>query len=226
MKRMTLAAVTVVALFLLLIAGTTNASASTFYCGSTSCSATQPASGNYWIVSDSMSTTPITASSGTFDFTISFTGVAGDPAAYFQDFSGQFFFNGSQLTNLAWAPTGNPDSWATPQASKAGNNGSCNGNTPGSFCASGTPTLLSNTTATTFELTGDYTGTFLDSNGQYHLQFAAQNTSSTQGNGGGNVFAVSQDFTNTGQVPDGGMTVMLLGGALVGLEALRRRMRA
>lgn len=221
MKRMTLAAAMLVALFLLLIAGATNASASTFYCGSTSCSATQPTSGNYWIVSDSITTT-----STTFDFTISFTGVAGDPAAYLQDFSGQFFFNGSQLTNLAWAASGNPDSWATPQASKAGNNGSCNGNTPGSFCASGTPTLLSNTTATTFELTGNYDGTFLDSNGQYHLQFAAQNTSSTQGNSGGNAFAISQDFTTTGQVPDGGMTVMLLGGALVGLEALRRRVRA
>jgi hypothetical protein len=35
---------------------------------------------------------------------------------------------------------------------------------------------------------------------------------------------VSQEFI--GYVPDGGMTLMLLGGALVGLETLRRRFRA
>jgi hypothetical protein len=41
----------------------------------------------------------------------------------------------------------------------------------------------------------------------------------------------STPFTTTGlethhDIPDGGMTLMLLGGALVGLEALRRRLRA
>jgi hypothetical protein len=44
---------------------------------------------------------------------------------------------------------------------------------------------------------------------------------------GGKVGAlVSEDITLQQQVPDGGMALMLLGGALVGLETLRRRFRS
>ena len=39
-------------------------------------------------------------------------------------------------------------------------------------------------------------------------------------------FAGVQASTETFQVPDGGVTLMLLGGALVGLETLRRKLRA
>jgi hypothetical protein len=222
MKRMTLAVVTVVTLFLLLTVGATNALADTWYCGSSSCSATAPSSGTYWTVNDTMATTASTSNSGTFDFTISFTSVAGDPTVDIQDFSGQFFFgSGASVGSLTWVQ--NPGSWAAPSASKAGNNGSCNGSAPGAFCGAGTGVALSGTSTDTFELTGTYTlGTFLDPNGQYALQFAAAN-----GTGNGNAFAISEDFNpTTHQVPDGGMTVMLLGGALVGLEALRRRVRA
>jgi len=159
-----------------------------------------------------------------FDFKISFASVAGDPSAYLQDFSGQFFFGGTQLTNLSLTQA---NGWTDLEASKAGNNGTCNGNAPGSFCASstGSSMILLTTSPTLFEVTGNYDGTFLASDGTYHLQFAAQN-SNTTGNTGGNAFAISQDFNpTTGHVPDGGITVMFLGGALVGLEALRRRIR-
>jgi len=44
--------------------------------------------------------------------------------------------------------------------------------------------------------------------------------------GQGNTGAVDASTRSTPSVPDGGMTVMLLGGALVGLETLRRRVRA
>jgi hypothetical protein len=60
----------------------------------------------------------------------------------------------------------------------------------------------------------------------YHLQIAASTVQGPiQGNQGGNAFAISQDFTPT-TVPDGGLTLTLLGGVLVGLETLRRKIRA
>jgi len=219
MKRILFAAAPVVAL-LLLTAGAQRASADTWYCGATQCSSSVPASGNYWIVNDTMTL----GAGSSFDFKISFASVAGDPSAYLQDFSGQFFFGGTQLTNLSLTQA---NGWTDLEASKAGNNGTCNGNAPGSFCASstGSSMILLTTSPTLFEVTGNYDGTFLASDGTYHLQFAAQN-SNTTGNTGGNAFAISQDFNpTTGHVPDGGITVMFLGGALVGLEALRRRIR-
>jgi hypothetical protein len=45
------------------------------------------------------------------------------------------------------------------------------------------------------------------------------------GQTGGTGLTGPVDVSKSPSVPDGGMTVMLLGGALVGLEALRRRVR-
>ena len=54
-------------------------------------------------------------------------------------------------------------------------------------------------------------------------------TTGWSGNGGGALYAgpeaVGGATLNTVFVPDGGMTIMLLGGALVGLETLRRKFR-
>src|SRR6185437_2204574 len=145
MKRILFAAAPVVAL-LLLTAGAQRASADTWYCGATQCSSSVPASGNYWIVNDTMTL----GAGSSFDFKISFASVAGDPSAYLQDFSGQFFFGGTQLTNLSLTQA---NGWTDLEASKAGNNGTCNGNAPGSFCASstGSSMILLTTSPTLFE---------------------------------------------------------------------------
>jgi len=149
-----------------------------------------------------------------------------------QDFSGQYFFGGgASVSTLAWVL--NPGGWAGPWASKAGNSGSCQGSANGAFCAAQSwnfgPTdkgaqgsfVALSSTPVIFELTGSYSGTFLDPNGNYHLQMAASvNADGT----GGNAFAISQDFPGT--VPDGGTTLVLLGGALAAVETVRRRVRA
>jgi hypothetical protein len=90
-------------------------------------------------------------------------------------------------------------------------------------------------------------GSFSDCNGGSapnlnDLHFTVTNATLAQletANGAGNLFATDILLGQTGgpggtgpvtvpggTVPDGGMTLMLLGGALVGLETLRRRVRA
>jgi hypothetical protein len=221
--RFTLAATGVVALLFLLTMGAPIASAdvivqNTLYCtgaSSTSCFTTAP-SGAYWTVETKMDLTSLT----TFDFTLTVT-ANGGAAGYLQDFSGQYFYGGGQsVSALAWVQ--NAAGWTDLQASKAGNSGTCNGAAVGVFCGSadGTSPVALSSTPVVFELTGNYTGTFLSPDGDWHLQIAAANRSDGKG---GNAFAISQDIAGT--VPDGGMTLMLLGGALVGLETLRRRFR-
>jgi len=226
---MTLVATAAVALLLLLILGAPRASAASLdnilFCtgaSSTSCFTTAPASGPYWKVEAAIQTNPGQSS---FDFTLTVTGGFNGSAGFLQDFSGQYFFNGSQLTNLMWVQ--NPGNWVDLSASKAGNSGSCQGNTPGAFCGAtdkGGTNLALSSTAVVLEIKGNYTGNFLDSSGEFNFQVAAANNSDGSG---GNAFAISAPINGTtGSVPDGGMTVMLLGGALVGLATLRQRLRA
>ena len=226
LQPMTLAAKAVAALICLLTLGALGASASTLdqtmFCtaaGSSSCSATAPSTGAYWTVENA-----ITLQAGnTFNYTLTITADKG-ATGYLQDFSGQYFFSGSKLSNLAWVS--NPGGWADLSSSKAGNGGSCQGNTPGAFCGSvdlgGAPIALSST-PTVIGISGAYTGTFLQNGTTYNFQLAAANNSNGSG---GNAFAISMPLSGTAAVPDGGMTVMLLGGALVGLGTLRRKFRA
>lgn len=215
-KVLTLIGLVVLALSL----GTMRAAAdtvSTLYCtGGNTCSTSKTGLTAYWTLTSDINLT----SSSTFTYTLTISETGETNPGYLQDFSGQYFFGGSQLTNLAWITGDNPGNWTALDASKAGNNGSCNGNTPGSFCgAVGTGnTVALGTSPVTFGLTGSYTGTFLD-NGTFNLQAAAGNGSN------GNAFAISQTIVAGGAVPDGGMTLMLLGGALVGVETLRRKFR-
>jgi hypothetical protein len=75
-----------------------------------------------------------------------------------------------------------------------------------------------------YTVTGAFSGStaysFTASPGLIAGTFLAANGTDTKG------AALATPFTTAGLVPDGGMTLMLLGGALVGLEALRRRVRA
>jgi hypothetical protein len=192
---------------------------STIYCtGGNTCFTSTAGLTSYWTLTSDINLT----SSSTFTYALTVSATNETNAGFLQDFSGQYFFNGSQLTNLTWVQ--NPGGWVDLSASKAGNSGSCQGNTPGAFCGAvdqGGTTVALSTTPVTFSITGDYTGTFLDSNGNFNFQAAASlNSDGT----GGNVFAISQSVAG-GTVPDGGATLMLLGGALVGIETLRRKFR-
>ena len=226
MKRQSMLVATALAALLLLVTlGAPLASADgldqTLYCtgaSSTSCFNVAPSSGQYWTVESAITL----GANNTFTYTLSITGDNG-ATGYLQDFSGQYFFGGSQLSGLQW--TSNPGNWLDLSASKAGNSGSCQGNTPGAFCGAsdtgGTNVLLGSTTVT-FGLTGVYSGSFLDSSGDWNFQLAAANKLDGSG---GNAFAISTPVSGSNGVPDGGMTLMLLGGALVGLETLRRKFR-
>ena len=209
---------------LLLSLGATPAAADTatiFCTGGNTCFTSNTGLTDYWTLTSTI-TLNTTASTFAYSLTVSETGESNP--GFLQDFSGQYFFGGSQLTNLAW--TANPGSWTDLSASKAGNGGSCQGNTPGAFCGAndtgGTAVALG-TTPVTLSITGSYTGTYL-SNGTFNFQAGAAKNSDGSG---GNVFAISQTVGNgtTVPAPDGGATLMLLGGALVGLEGLRRKLR-
>jgi hypothetical protein len=220
----TLVATAAVALFFLLVLGAPRASATLtdniLYCtGANVCFNTAPGSGAYWTIDSAMNLT----TSSTFDYKLTVTANNG-AAGFLQDFSGQYFFGGSQLTNLAWVQ--NPGGWVDLAASKGGNGGSCQGNTPGAFCGAtdlGGTNLALSSTPVVLEIKGNYTGTFLDPNGDWNFQIAAANNLNGTG---GNAFAISIPVNGGTGVPDGGMTLMLLGGALVGLATLRRRFSA
>ena len=216
MKRITLAVGSVMALFLLTV-GSQKALAdvvTTLYCvagTSVGCATTPEAPGTYWTVTNDLATTATT-------FTDTFS-VAG-PGSYLTAFSITEFSGSVSGTSLALSDT---YGWTDVEASKTnGGAGTCTGNDTKAFCvsdANGGSLLLLSSTARTFTITGSYTGSVVS---PITLQlFSATNSDGT----GGNVLAISQSAFGT-SVPDGGMTVMLLGGALVGLEALRRRVRA
>jgi len=208
---------------LLLTLGTTPAAAdtvTTIYCtGGNTCFSSNTGLTSYWTLTSDIS---LNTTLSTFTYTLTVKEKGETNPGFLQDFSGQYFFNGSQLTNLAW--TQNPGNWLDLSASKAGNSGSCQGNTPGAFCGAvdqGGTLVPLGTAPVTLGISGSYTGTFL-SDGEFNFQAAASLNSDGSG---GNVFAISLPLNTNGTVPDGGATLMLLGGALVGLEGLRRKLR-
>jgi hypothetical protein len=196
-----------------------NSISNTIYCtgGSNNCFSSNAGLTSYWTITSNMTTNPGQSS---FAYTLTISSTNESNPGFLQDFSAQFFFGGSQLTNLQW--TANPGNWVDLSASKAGNSGTCQGNTPGAFCGSVDQggTLLSLANTVTLGVSGNYTGTFLDSSGDFNFQMAAANNSDGSG---GNAIAISLPLGAGGQIPDGGMTLMLLGGALVGLETMRRK---
>lgn len=191
----------------------------TIYCtGGNTCFSSNAGLTSYWTLTSDIS---LNTTLQTFAYSLTVSSTNESNPGFLQDFSAQYFFGGSQLTNLAW--TQNPGGWVDLSASKAGNSGSCQGNTPGAFCGSVDlgGTLLSLASPVTLAITGNYSGTFL-SNGTFNFQAAAANNSDGSG---GNAFAISLPLGTNGSIPDGGATLMLLGGALVGLEGLRRKLR-
>lgn len=217
MKRMTLAAATAVALFLLLTVGTQRASADVY---------------TFQLTSDHCSGTggclPDGASAGTITVSDVSSGVVSvsvvlNSAYKFVStgFDADFGFNLSSNPTVTYSsvatgftPVANPESAGSlhmdgtgyfeygVNCTACGSGGSNPQSGPLTFSLSG-----SGLSAGSFEQNAD---------GQY---FAVDLL------GQGNTGAVDAS-TRTTTAPDGGMTLMLLGGALVGLEALRRRVRA
>jgi PEP-CTERM motif len=196
----------------------------TLYCtGGNTCFTSNSGLTSYWTL---QSTIGLTA--GTFDYKLDVSETGEANPGYLNDFSGQLFFgSGAGVSGLAMPE--NPGSWTNLQASKAGNNGSCNGSANGAFCASddtgleGTPVALG-TTPVEFEVTGDYTGTYL-SNGTWNFQAAA---SLNNNDSRGNVFAVSLPVGGGGggttSVPEPSSGLLMLGSGLVALGVFGRRL--
>jgi len=217
--------VTLIGLVVLLMTlGTIPASAdtvSTVYCtGGNTCFSSNTGLTAYWTLKSDIS---LNTTLQNFAYTLTISETGETHPGYLQDFSGQYFSNG-QTSNLAWVAGENPGNWADLSSSKAGNSGSCQGNATGAFCGSvdaGGSRVSLASGPVTFGITGSYTGNFL-SNGTFNFQAAAANNSDGSG---GNAFAISQPVGAGGSVPDGGMTLVLLGGAMFGVEALRRKFR-
>lgn len=191
----------------------------TLYCtGGNTCFTSNTGLTAYWTLASN-----ITLSSGTFVYKLDVSETGESSPGYLNDFSAQFFFgSGASVSNLAMPE--NPGNWTDLATSKAGNNGTCNGSTNGAFCAAdnvgtmGTPVALG-TTPVEFEVTGNYTGTYLSS-GTWNFQAAA---STNNNDSGGNVFAVSQPVGGTISTPEPS-SLLLLGSGLVALGLLRRRL--
>jgi hypothetical protein len=222
MKHMTLAATAVVALLFLLTVGAPQASADTF--NFTSCHATTgclPAGSSYGTVA-------LTANgSGGVQFDVTLTGggyfvetgAGADELFLFNATAGMTVsnlsatFNGTDVTSTLGGLT---YVFHAPPGVQADGTGK--------FTGSIECTVAANCNGSSVVTTVN------------DLHFTVNNATLTQletTNSGGNLFvadiAIQGNGANTGDVdvtpsvPDGGMTLMLLGGALAGLETLRRK---
>lgn len=232
MKRMTWAAVTVVALFLLLTAGATSASAQDTFTF-TSCELSGGCGTNTSFGTVTLTTNgtgvnvDVVLTSGNF---LIETGAGADQWFLFND-----TVSGSTVTNITATVNGTTESVL----------GGLTGATNTTFHADGTGDLTAGISCTTTSSCNGGSGTSLTGGGTADindLHFTVTNATLAQletANSMGNIFVADilngatggSGFTgdvnvSTPSVPDGGMTLMLLGGALVGLEALRRRVRA
>jgi hypothetical protein len=195
----------------------------TLYCtgaSSTSCfTNVADAGSSYWTLTSDMKL----GAGSSFTYTLTVSATNESSPGYMEDFSTQYFFGGGQLTNLAWVSGENPGGWVDLSASKAGNNGSCQGSSPGAFCGSvdlgGTRVYLGSGPVK-FGVTGNYTGTFL-SDGTWNFQAAASKNIGGPKKGG-NVFAISVPVT---AVPEPGSLTLFGTGLLTLAGLIHRRIR-
>lgn len=222
MKRIRLAAVTVMALFLLLTVGATNASADVFQF--TSCHITT--AGGCGLATGTVGLTQ-SGTSVIFDIALTDARFVSTGAA------GGFFFafndtvSGSTITDITYTLNGVNQSTIS---------GGLTGSTGSVFHADGFGDFSAGVgCATDSSCNGASTPNVNDLHFTVTNETIAQLTASapyfiadvyvtSAGPGNGNTGLI--DVSMPGSVPDGGMTLMLLGGALVGLEGLRRRVRA
>lgn len=227
MKRIGLAAVTVMALFLLLAVGATNASADTF--NFTSCHISGSSCEGGSIPAPGFGTVTLTQSGTSVNFAVTLingnrfieTGAGGGELFLFND-----TISGSTITTIASSPT-------TPAGGLSGftNLSPVHADGTGDFTASVECTVASdcnggsaNTmTSLTFTVTNATVAQLETANANGNLFVADILCGASQTQCGGLTGPVDVSGPS---VPDGGMTLMLLGGALVGLEGLRRRVRA
>jgi hypothetical protein len=214
MKRMTLAVVTVVALFLLLAVGATSASANTLTFNLTSDHCTGgclPAGGSAGTI--------VLTDTGTGTVSVSVT--LGSAFKFVSTgFQTDFGFNltGTPTITYSGVTSGFAATGGSPQSA-----GSLMMDGTGSFqygvtctaCGSGGSNPQTGPLNFTISGTGLSTASFTTNGANQY--FAVDIL------GQGNTGAVDASLAPT--VPDGGMTLMLLGGALVGLETLRRKFR-
>jgi hypothetical protein len=237
MKNITLAATPVVALLLLLTAGAPYASADIYALTSDHCNSNTSGTinGNGCIALGDSSAGTITVtdiSGGGVTITVALnSGFKFNSGGFDADFG----FNLAGNPNIAGSDA-SPDTCSTPSGSNKGGPGTGTGEcynlvsaTAGSLGMDGTGT---------FEY--GFLGVFANGGGNggpgpYTFTVTGVTAASFEQNANGQFFALDLlgDTGRTGavdassvSVPDGGMTLMLLGGALVGLESLRRRFRA
>jgi hypothetical protein len=233
MKRMTLAAGMVLAMFLLLV-GAPKASADTYDFTSCHLSGGCGTATSFGTVTLTQSGTSVNIdvvlNSGNY---FVYTGAGGDQWFLFND-----AIAGSTITNMTATVNGAPVNvlggltgvtGASPiHADGTGDWTAAIGCTTASSCngASGV-TLVGGTTAQVNDLHFTVTNATLAQleilNGNGNMFVGDIYLGQT---GGTNLTGPVDVSTPPHQVPDGGMTLMMLGGALVGLEALRRRVRA
>ncbi len=104
-----------------------------------------------------------------------------------------------------------------------GNGGGCNSTQPNMAVCwdAALPLTLQLTQGVTYTFMADISGgTITDA---LHVQATAYLTSDGSQTTGNKVWAISNDLSSPPSVPDGGMTLMLLGGVLLGVETLRRK---
>jgi hypothetical protein len=215
-KRGIIMAVVTVAFLMSSGARVAKADSFTLYCtGGNTCFSSNAGLGSYWTLKSNIT---LNTSLSTFDYKLDVSATGESNPGYLNDFAAQLFFGpGAGVSNLAMPE--NPGAWSQLAASKAGNNGTCNGSANGAFCASdnvatqGTPVALG-TAPVEFEITGNYTGTYL-SGGLWNFQAAA---SANSNDSGGHVFAISLPVAEPS-------TLLLLGTGLIGLAAILRRAR-